>query len=100
MASIFARENANIIKLSFADNQVEVAANTSQVGENKTVVEMQSQGKGEPIAFNSRYLMDFLGIVTRERFSFQMTSSLKPGVFRLGEDDSLLHVIMPVRVQD
>ncbi len=61
---------------------------------------MQAEGKGEPIAFNSRYLMDLLGVVSSERFRFEMTNGLKPGIFHLSGDDSFLHIIMPVRVQE
>ncbi|MCJ7827736.1 DNA polymerase III subunit beta [Patescibacteria group bacterium] len=100
MASIFARENANIVRLTVTDGQVEIAANKSQVGSNKTVVEAQTKGEGETIAFNSRYLIDFLGVVDSERFVLQMSGPLKPGMFKIQGNESFLHVIMPVRVQD
>jgi DNA polymerase-3 subunit beta len=99
MASIFARESANIVRLSLSQDGVEVAANTAQVGENKGLVETKVEGGEAKIAFNSRYLLDFLGVVG-ESFYFEMNGPLSPGVFKSGKDTSFLHVIMPVRVQE
>lgn len=99
IASIFARESANIIKFSLQKGNLEVSANTAQVGDNKSRVEAKIEGETGKIAFNSRYLLDFLNIVGADQISFEMTGSLNPGVFKPVGDDSYLHIIMPVRVQ-
>ena len=98
-ASIFARDNANIIRFSLDNQQIVVTANTPQVGENKVEVEAKIDGEGGEIAFNSRFLLDFLANFPEEELLFEMTGSLNPGVFKPVKDDSYLHVIMPVRVQ-
>ena len=98
-ASIFARDNANIIRFSLDNQQLVVTANTPQVGENKVEVEAKIDGEGGEIAFNSRFLIDFLANFPEEELLFEMTGSLNPGVFKPVKDDSYLHVIMPVRVQ-
>lgn len=99
IASIFARESANIVKFSLQKGNLEVSANTAQVGDNKSRVEAKIEGETGKIAFNSRYLLDFLNIVGADQISFEMTGSLNPGVFKPVGDDSYLHIIMPVRVQ-
>lgn len=98
-ASIFAREAANVIKFQVLDNKFRISANAPQVGENITELEVQTKGEGGEIAFNSRFLQDFLSVVSQEEISFEMTGPLSPGVFRVVGDESFLHVIMPVRVQ-
>lgn len=99
-ASIFARDNANIIRLSVDDQQVVVSANTPSVGENKVEVGAQVDGDGGVIAFNCRFLLEFLANFKGEEVLFEMTGALNPGVFRPTSDLSYLHIIMPVRVQD
>jgi DNA polymerase-3 subunit beta len=98
-AAIFARDNANIVKIHFEGKSMAVSANTPQVGESKVDVDVDVKGDGGDIAFNSRFLLDFLNNVEGEKLVFEMTGSLNPGVFKIEGDDSFLHIIMPVRVQ-
>jgi DNA polymerase-3 subunit beta len=100
MASIFARESANIIKLKTQNSKLKISANATQVGENTSEIEAKSEGEENKIAFNSRYLLDFLNSVETEQVAFEMTNPLNPGVFKPVGDQSFLHIIMPVRVQE
>lgn len=97
-ASIFARDSANIIRLHIQEQQVVVSANTPQVGEDQIVVETKVEGEGGEMAFNSKYLLDFLSTIQEEVLLFEMTGSLNPGVFKLLNDETYLHIIMPVRI--
>jgi DNA polymerase-3 subunit beta len=99
MAAIFARESANIVKFNVGSAKLEVSANTAQVGDNKSALDAKIEGKKGEIAFNSRYLLDFLNIVGSEQVSFEMSGALNPGVFQPAGEPSYLHIIMPVRVQ-
>ena len=99
LAAIFARESANIIKWKIENEKLKISANSPQIGENETEVEMTGKGGGE-IAFNSRYLLDLLGSVGEaERLTFKMAGPLKPGMFGIEGNKNFKHVIMPVRVQ-
>ncbi len=99
LAAIFARESANIIKWKIESGVLTISANSPQIGENETGVEIVGKGSGE-IAFNSRYLLDLLGSVGEaERLTFKMAGAVKPGMFGVEGDKTFKHVIMPVRVQ-
>jgi len=100
IAAIFARDSANIVRFKLDKEGIEVSANTAQIGENKSVVKTKVEGGEEKIAFNSRYLLDFLSIVGSETFQLTISDSLSPGVFRSEKDETFLHIIMPVRVQE
>ena len=64
---------------------------------------------GGKIAFNSRYLLDFLNAVkfdlgadSKEKekiVQLEISGALKPGLFKIKGDKEFLHVIMPVRLQ-
>jgi len=99
-ASIFAREASNIIKFEIKGSKLEVSSNNPQMGENKITLEVKNEGEGGKIAFNSRYLLDFLNSVKSDLVSFEMTTSLNPGIFKPANDKSYLHVIMPIRIQE
>lgn len=103
LAAIFARDSANIIKLKFQNSKLKISANAPQTGENETEMEIEKE-KGEDeefsIAFNYRYLLDFLSNINSQEFTAEFNDSLSSGVFRLSSDPHFLHLIMPVRVQN
>lgn len=99
ICSIFARDSANIIKLSLQKNQIVVSSTSPQLGENTVTVEGVLKGEENEIAFNARYLLDILSAVSQKEMVFEMTGPLNPGVFKIKDDTSFLHLIMPVRVQ-
>lgn len=99
ICSVFARETANIVKLSLEKEKVIVSANSPSVGEDAVEVEGKTAGEENEIAFNAKYLLDFLSSVDKEDLIFEMTGPLNPGVFKIKGDDSFLHLIMPIRVE-
>lgn len=96
---VFAREAANIIKLSIKKDRAIVSSSTPSVGENTVEIDAKTTGEENEIAFNARYLLDLFSNITEDTMSFEMTGPLNPGVFKIEKDDSFLHLIMPIRVQ-
>ena len=99
VAAIFARDSANLVKLKIEKNLLKISSNTPQVGANMSTIEAKTEGEECEIAFNCRYLLDFLSGVAGGRLLLEVNGPLHPGVLKLVGDDSFLHVIMPVRVQ-
>lgn len=103
-ASIFARNASNIIRWQIKKEKKQdlflVSANAPQVGENLIVLEGTLEGKAGKIAFNSRFLLDYLNVAKTDEILFEMSGPASPGLFTLPKDKSFKHVIMPVRVQE
>ena len=97
---VFARQTAGIIRMSIQKDKIVVSANAPSVGKNTIEIDAKTVGEENDIAFNARYLLDFLSNTTSEIISFEMTGPLNPGVFREENDPSFLHLIMPIRVQE
>lgn len=100
VAAIFARDSANIVRFKVEKDALTISANSPQVGENETKVEAKVEGEEQKIAFNCRFLLEFLANLEGEEITFEMTGPLNPGVFKTPKDPSYLHIIMPVRVQE
>ncbi len=98
--SVFAREAANIVKLSVGKNIVKFSASASSAGEDEVSLEAKTEGEENEIAFNARYLLDLFSNIDAERMEFQMTGPLNAGVFKVPEDKDFLHLIMPIRIQE
>ena len=99
ICSIFARETANIIKFSLRKDRLIVSSQTPSLGENTVEVEAKLTGEENEIAFNARYLQDALSQIDAQELVFEMTGPLNPGVFKVKDDQSFLHLIMPIRIQ-
>jgi DNA polymerase III subunit beta len=99
ICSIFARETANIIKFSLKNERMVVSSQTPSVGENTVEVEATLTGEENEIAFNARYLLEVLSHLEEDELVFEMTGPLNPGVFKIYNDTSYLHLIMPIRLQ-
>jgi len=102
LASVFARDSANIVRLSLKKDGVFIQAESQMAGRGESVIEAKIEGSttnGFEITFNYRFLEEFLHAVPGEDVSIGLSSENSPGVFTDPSDPNFLHLIMPVRVQ-
>lgn len=99
-SAIFAREGTNVVQLLIQQEKITVVAKSPSVGESTTETEVKLTGDDNTISFNTRYLLDLLSVITEKEIVFEMTGPLSPGSFKLSNDPSFLHIIMPVRQQE
>ncbi len=100
VASIFARENANTIKLEFKDNSISIASSASSVGENKSSMDVKLTGEPAEISINARYLIDVLSVLKVDMIEIGVNDKLDPCVIRPVEKNNkanYIHIIMPLR---
>ena len=100
IASVFARESANVVKLSVKTSSVDVSANATQIGQNKAAVDAKVDGEPLEIAFNYKFISDFLSACKGNEIIIELNEPLTPGRFQDGADPHFTHIIMPVRIQD
>lgn len=100
LASIFARESANVIKIKVLKDSLKVVAESGQAGSQETKVDAKvEKGGGEfEIAFNFRYLEDFVHSVSGEEIEMGFTDPNSAGIFKDTTDTEYLHLIMPVKI--
>jgi DNA polymerase-3 subunit beta len=96
-AMILAQDNANRVRFKGNGDQIVIAARSEEKGEAKEEVPMISNNGDHEIAFNGKYVTDFLGAVEGPGVHVEMTESSRPAVFRPAEDDEeYFCVIMPM----
>lgn len=100
IASVFARESANVVKLSIKGSSIEVSANAVQVGQNKASVDAKVSGDPLEIAFNYKFIADYLSVCQESEVIFELNEPLTPGFFHSSKETNFTHIIMPVRIQD
>ena len=101
LASIFARESANIVKIKILKDSVKFSAESSAAGSQETSIDakVESTEKDFETAFNYRFLEDFAHSVVGEEMKMEFSGPSSAGVFTDSGDTGYLHLIMPVKIQ-
>lgn len=100
VVSVFARENANVVRVSISENTLALSVPSTSIGEAESKVEGNQEGPDGSISFNSKYLLDLLRIAEGKKIKIGINSSFDPSLFTIPGDVQFLHVIMPVRVEE
>ena len=97
-ASIVARNDRyNIVKFEIKENMMTVSAK-SEVGNVNENVNAVLKGKDLVIAFNGKYILDFLKITDTETVKINLNSPIDPCILQPLGDDDFLYLVLPVRI--
>jgi DNA polymerase III subunit beta len=94
--SLLSSDKSNSVKLIFTENQIEVTANSPDVGEAQETLEVSYSGPDMQIAFNPEFLQAPLRALDTDNVYLDLIDEMSPGVLRI--DGSFLYVLMPMRV--
>ena len=84
------------MKLTFSKNNIDISANTPDVGEARESVAVAYKGKEFSIAFNPEFLMAPLKNLTNDEVFLDLIDEMSPGVIKI--QSPFLYVLMPMRV--
>jgi DNA polymerase-3 subunit beta len=94
--SLLASDKSNSVKLVFSKNNIEIAANTPDVGEAHESLPVTYKGKDFSIAFNPDFLMAPLRNLTNDEVYLDLIDEMSPGVIKISTP--FLYVLMPMRI--
>jgi DNA polymerase III subunit beta len=78
--------------------ELEVSAQTPDVGEGQEMLDADFEGEGFVIAFNPHFLVDGGTAIRGDRLVMQAGDGLKPAILRGEADDHYTYLLMPVRL--
>jgi DNA polymerase-3 subunit beta len=102
MASIFAKDSANIVRLQvepgadLTPGVVTISANAAEVGDNTSQLDCSVDGEGGQIALNGKFLLDVLNVMRTPQVAIETKTYQSPAVLKPVGEDGHLHVIMPM----
>ncbi|MCH7511262.1 MAG: DNA polymerase III subunit beta, partial [Chloroflexi bacterium] len=88
IASIFARDGSGIIRIQciageeLAPGKMTISARAEEIGDNMGEIDAAVEGDAAKIAFNSKYLQDFLQVLDGGRVALETNGPSKQGVLR------------------
>jgi DNA polymerase-3 subunit beta len=94
--SVMAQRNSPL-RLRFAEGELEVSAQTQDVGEAKESLPAPFAGDPLEIGFNPEFLRDGIESVQSDDVRLKLISPLRPGLIQ-GEGDDYSYLIMPIRL--
>ncbi len=94
--SLLSSDKTSSVRLNFTKNNMDITANTPDVGEAKESMAINYRGKDMSIAFNPEFLMDPLRNLPNDEVFLELIDEMSPGVLKI--QSPFLYVIMPMRV--
>lgn len=100
LTNIFAKEGNSTLKIRFDPDHsiIKVSSLSEETGEHESQLAGELEGELLDIAFNSKYLLEFLGNVKTERISFTTNGNVSACVLKPEEYENFLHIIMPLQI--
>uniref|UniRef100_A0A7C4M2Z1 Beta sliding clamp n=1 Tax=candidate division CPR3 bacterium TaxID=2268181 RepID=A0A7C4M2Z1_UNCC3 len=104
VASLFARESANSIKISVKPDKnkegigvLSITGQGVQIGESVSKIPVKLKGKELEISFNAKYILDVLPNIPEKNVEIKFRDSISSALIQGEGKDDYLYVIMPLR---
>ena len=96
--SLFSGKTNEIkIKVNAKKNKMELFAQTSELGENKSEISVKVKGKDTETSFNFKFLLDGLMNIKSDEVIFGINGIEGPAVLKPVGDISYLYIVMPIK---
>ena len=70
----------------------------SEIGNVNENVNIALEGKDITIAFNGKYIIEYLKIITDEKVNLNMNTAIESCVINSATDENFTYLILPVRI--
>ncbi len=97
LASVFARDAANVVKLNIEKTKVKIVSEAQELGQQETELEASVSGEELLIAFNNKYLLDALSNCNAKDITLKFSGNLSPTLIVPNDQEGLEYVVMPIR---
>ncbi len=94
--SLLSSEKSNSVKLVFTKNNIEIGANTPDIGEARESLAVAYKGREFSIAFNPEFLQAPLRALPNDEIFLDLIDEMSPGVIKI--QTPFLYVLMPMRI--
>jgi DNA polymerase-3 subunit beta len=94
--SLLSSEKSNSVKLVFSKGNIDIIANTPEVGEARESLPANYKGREFSIAFNPEFLMAPLRNLPNDEVFLDLIDEMSPGVIKV--QSPFLYVLMPMRI--
>jgi DNA polymerase-3 subunit beta len=100
--AVLADQKNNIVKLTMdsVNQQLSLSVDAQDVGSGKETIPAQITGDDLEIAFNVKYLMDGLKVVTTSEVQMQLNTATSPAIVTPLGGVKMTYLVMPVQIRN
>jgi DNA polymerase-3 subunit beta len=99
MSSLFARDSANNnVRVIVKKNDLTISSIVSESGTAKSSIASETTGGDVEIAFNARYMLDILNVISDEEIILNFNESTAAGAIKTPKDPDYFYIIMPLKL--
>lgn len=98
LASIFAKNEANIIVLKIEEGKFILESSAKELGSQQNEVEAQIEGENIQVAFNAKFLQDAVSAAPAAQLMMEFSGQLSAALIKPMGVEGLQYIIMPVRL--
>lgn len=98
LASVFARNEANVIKLQNKPDKLILSSEAKELGSQTKELEAKSEGEEITIAFNAKFLIDALNALSASQLILELSGGLSAAMLKPMGEDKVEYIIMPVNL--
>jgi DNA polymerase-3 subunit beta len=93
-------DKSSIVKFEFSDNTLKLSGDSPEAGNSQDIIDINYTGEALAIAFNYKFILEFLKIAEAEEIKIQLNSSLSATVFVPCSEEDYLYLVMPVQLRN
>lgn len=98
MSLLFAKNSANNIRFESGEKNLLVKTIASEAGDSVSKIEAEIAGGKYNIAFNARFVLDVLQILSDEKVILEFNDDASAGVIRTQKDKDFIYIVMPLKI--
>lgn len=98
LASVFAKNEANIIVLTTLDNKLGIKSSAKELGSQENEIDSQIEGDSIEIAFNAKFLTDAIAACPSVQLMIEFSGALSACLIKPIGIEGLEYIVMPVRL--
>ncbi len=97
--AVMVNEKNSIVKFEFADNTLKLSGDSPDAGNSQDELDIQYTAEPLAIAFNYKFILEFLKIAEAEEIKIQLNSPLSATVFVPCSEEDYIYLVMPVQLR-
>lgn len=97
--AVMVNEKNSTVKFEFEDDCLKLSGTSPDAGNSQDEVAVKYSDEPLTIAFNYKYILEFLKIVESEEIVIKLNTSLSATVFAPVSDEDYIYLVMPVQLR-
>ncbi len=101
MSSLFAKDSANNnVKIKTGKDTIIISSALLQTGSAKSEIAAKITGGEIEVAFNARYILDILPVISSKKIEINLNDSFSAGIVSSPDEPDFIYIIMPLKLDN